>query len=275
MTDPSTSADQALPLRVERDGSVGRILLDRPDALNAIDLGTARLLLRAVLELDADPACSVIVVESTGRAFCTGGDVSAIMSAARPDHYLRDLATTAAEAFHLLETTGAVVVCAIDGMTAGAGIAFALAADIVVATPAAVFVSAYGDVGLVPDCGVTDSLPRAIGRRRALDFVLSGRPVRASEALEWQLVTEVVPRAELADRMRERVTALAARPAHVAAAAKRLLRTDAAHRTERAAEETDTLIELLAVPATRALLDAEHERQRRRASRPRRVAAAV
>ncbi|QHC67566.1 enoyl-CoA hydratase/isomerase family protein [Rathayibacter sp. VKM Ac-2759] len=275
MTTPDTPPEHSPSLRIERDGPVGRILLDRPDALNALDLATAHLLLRAVLELDSDPACSVILVESTGRAFCTGGDVSAIMSAPRPDEYLRDLATTAAEAFHLLETTGKVVVCAIDGMTAGAGIAFALAADIVVATPAAAFLSAYGDVGLVPDCGVTDSLPRAIGRRRALDFVLSGRPVRASEALEWQLVTEVVPRAELAARVRERVDALAARPAHVAAAAKRLLRTDAVHRIERAAEETETLVELLAVPATRALLDAEHERQRRRAERPRRAGARV
>lgn len=254
-------------VRVEREGPVARIVLDRPSALNAIDLGTARLLLRSVIELEADPGCGVVVIEAEGRAFCTGGDVSAIMGAARPDHYLRDVATTAAEAFRLLAESRAVVVCAIDGMTAGAGIAFALAADIVVATPAAVFVSAYGDVGLVPDCGVTATLPQAIGRRRALDFVLSGRPVRASEALEWQLVTEVVPRAELDARVRERVQALSARPPQVAAEAKRLLRTVPLDLEERIAEETDALVELLGTPRSRALLEAEHDRQRARRAR--------
>lgn len=252
---------------LERDGSVARITLDRPDALNAIDLGTARLLLRTVADLDADPGCSVIVIAATGRAFCTGGDISAIMGADRPGDYLRDLATTTAEVIRLLEDGSAVVVCAIDGMTAGAGIAFALAADIVVATPAALFLSAYGDVGLVPDVGVTAALPRAIGRRRALDFVLSGRPVRAVEALEWQLVTEIVPRADLAARVDERVRALAAKPAHVAAAARRLLRSDPLDRAERIEEETGILVEFLGIPATRTLLDAEHERQLRRAAR--------
>ncbi|PPG68142.1 enoyl-CoA hydratase/isomerase family protein, partial [Rathayibacter sp. AY1F4] len=209
---------------LERDGSVARITLNRPDALNAIDLGTARLLLSTVADLDADAGCSVIVIAAAGRAFCTGGDISAIMGSEHPDHYLRDVATTTAQVIRLLEDSRAVVVCAIDGMVAGAGIAFALAADIVIATPAALFLSAYGDVGLVPDVGVTAALPRVVGRRRALDFVLSGRPVRAAEALEWQLVTEVVPRADLAGRVDERVRALAAKPAHVASAARRLLR---------------------------------------------------
>lgn len=261
MTDPSPA------VRLLRDGPVARIVLDRPDALNAIDLGAARLLLRAALDIEADPDCSVVVIEAVGRAFCTGGDVSAIMSAPRPEHYLRDLATTAAEAFRLLAAGRAVVVCAIDGMTAGAGIAFALSADIVVATPAALFASAYGDVGLVPDCGVTTTLPQAIGRRRALDFVLSGRTVRAAEALEWQLITETVPRADLRARVDERVRALAARPPQVAAEARRLLRTDPLDLEERIAEETDVLVELLRAPRSRALLDAEHDRQRRRRQR--------
>ncbi|PPH44951.1 enoyl-CoA hydratase [Rathayibacter sp. AY1C9] len=252
---------------LERDGSGARITLNRPDALNAIDLGTARLLLSTVADLDADAGCSVIVIAAAGRAFCTGGDISAIMGSENPDHYLRDVATTTAQVIRLLEDSRAVVVCAIDGMVAGAGIAFALAADIVIATPAALFLSAYGDVGLVPDVGVTAALPRVVGRRRALDFVLSGRPVRAAEALEWQLVTEVVPRADLAGRVDERLRALAAKPAHVASAARRLLRTDPLDRAERIVEETDTLVEFLAVPATRTLLDAEHERQARRAAR--------
>lgn len=254
-------------VRVERTGPVARLVLDRPDALNALDLDTARQLVRALVALNADPGCSVLVVESSGRAFCTGGDVSAILGAESPGDYLRELATTAGEAFRLLGESSAVVVCAIDGVTAGAGIAFALAADIVVATPAATFVSAYGDVGLVPDCGVTATLPRTIGRRRALDFVLSGRPVRAAEALEWQLVTEVVPRAELADRVQERVRVLAARPPLMTAAAKRLLRTDPVDLGERIEEETETLVALLATERTRALLDAEHERQQRRRAR--------
>jgi 2-(1,2-epoxy-1,2-dihydrophenyl)acetyl-CoA isomerase len=256
-------------VRLERTGPVARLVLDRPDALNALDLDTALQLVRALIQLNADPDCSVIVVEAAGRAFCTGGDVSAIMGADRPEHYLRDLATTAGEAFRLLGESSAVVVCAIDGVTAGAGIAFALAADIVVATPAATFVSAYGDVGLVPDCGVTATLPATIGRRRALDFVLSGRAVRAAEALEWQLVTEVVPRAELASRVAERVQALAARPPLVSAAAKRLLNSEPLDLRERIEEETDALVELLATERTRALLDAEHERQERRRNRGR------
>ncbi|QHC59806.1 enoyl-CoA hydratase/isomerase family protein [Rathayibacter sp. VKM Ac-2760] len=251
-------------VRLERTGPVARLVLDRPDALNALDLDTALQLVRALIQLNADPACTVIVIEAAGRAFCTGGDISAIMGADRPDHYLRDLATTAGEAFRLLGESSAVVVCAIDGVTAGAGIAFALAADIVVATPAATFLSAYGDVGLIPDCGVTATLPRIVGRRRALDFVLSGRSVRAAEALEWQLVTEVVPRAELAARVAERVEALAARPPLAAAAAKRLLTREPSDLRERIEEETETLLALLATQRSRELLDAEHERQQRR-----------
>jgi len=254
-------------VRVERSGPVARLILDRPDALNAIDLDTALQLVRALIALNADPSCTVLVVESAARAFCTGGDVTAIVGADRPDQYLRDLATTAGEAFRLLGESSAVVVCAIDGVTAGAGIAFALAADIVVATPAAAFLSAYGDVGLVPDCGVTATLPATIGRRRALDFVLSGRPVRAAEALEWQLVTEVVPRSELAARVDERVRVLAGRPPLAAAAAKRLLRSDPLDLRERIEEETATLVALLATARTRELLDAEHERQQRRRTR--------
>lgn len=222
-TAPSPGAEGVV---LVKHNSAATIWLDRPDSGNAVDLGFALALKRAMQSCERDPHVRVIVIRGRGRLFCAGGDLLAIrrQGAAAPT-YVKELLSHLHEALALIATIKVPVVAAVNGTAAGAGLALAAACDLTVAIDSAKFVMAYTKIGLTPDASSTWFLPRLIGLKRALDLTLTNRPVSAAEAREWGLVSEVLCEPEFEPYV-EQLTATLARGATTAfGLAKQLLRT--------------------------------------------------
>lgn len=202
-----------------RDGAVLTITLNRPEVLNAFTAEMHRQLVGAFKEA-RDPEVRAVVVTGAGRGFCVGQDLQEFGEAAR------DIAGRLREHYH--PTIRAVrelekpVLAAVNGPAAGAGLSFACACDLRIAAESATFVPAFITIGLVPDMGGTYSTSRLLGPARAFEWMTSGRRLRATEALEWGLVSEVVPDDRLAARAAERAAELAAMPTRGIALSKRL-----------------------------------------------------
>jgi enoyl-CoA hydratase len=177
-------------VRVERDGPVTVVVIARPEVKNAIDGDTSRLLAAAFKSFDADEAASVAVLFGEGGAFCAGADLKALASGTGP--------TLEASGDGPLGPTrlrlGKPVIAAIEGPAVAGGLELALWCDLRVAAEGAtlgVLCRRWG----VPLCdGGTVRLPRLVGLSRALDLILTGRPVGAEEALAMGLVHRIVPR---------------------------------------------------------------------------------
>ncbi|OUZ11385.1 hypothetical protein BHE97_05080 [Aeromicrobium sp. PE09-221] len=207
------------------EGAVGYVTLDRPADANALDLPTSRALEAAVAELAADERARVVVLRGNGRVFCAGGDLAAMMEEADRGAYLRELVESAHRAVEAMQLLGKPLVVAVQGAAAGIGFSFALGADLVVATESAKFVTAYTSVGLTPDGGMSWLLPRAIGQQRALDLIVSGRPLPAAEARDWGIVGRLCADDALDATVSEAAAVLADRPVTAIGRARRLVRS--------------------------------------------------
>lgn len=194
------------PLHIERAGSVTRIVLNRPDAGNTIDESMAIAFGKAGQELAKDPATRVVVLTGTGALFCGGGDVRAM--AAAPDGasaVIDRITSNLHRGIIALAEMPKPLVTVVNGPAAGAGLGLAILGDIVIASDAAHFTSAYTAIGMTPDGATSWLLPRLIGLRRALEMVVTNRRVSAEEAERIGLVTRVVPAADLS-RAEQEVT---------------------------------------------------------------------
>ena len=206
-------------VETSRDGGVLTITLNRPDVLNAFTAELHRQLVGALREA-RDPEVRAVVVTGAGRGFCVGQDLNEFGEAAS------DIAGRLREHYH--PTIRAVrelekpVLAAVNGPAAGAGLSFACACDLRLAAESATFVPAFISIGLVPDMGGTFFVTRLLGPARAFEWMTSGRRLRAAEALEWGLVSEVVPDERLAARAAEWAAELAAMPTRGIALSKRL-----------------------------------------------------
>jgi 2-(1,2-epoxy-1,2-dihydrophenyl)acetyl-CoA isomerase len=181
-------------LRVERDGGVAILTLDRADVLNAFDEALTTALRAAVTEAAADPAVRAVVITGAGRAFSAGQDLRDRAAALEGGTELR-LGAELKRRYHpivaAIRTMRKPVIAAVNGIASGAGFGLVTACDVRVASAAASFRAGWGRVGLVPDAGAAYFLPRIVGWGRAFDMVLSGEPVDANEAVRIGLVTRV------------------------------------------------------------------------------------
>lgn len=208
---------------VERADAVGRVVVDRPDAHNALTRAAAGDLRDAVLDLAEDDDVRAVVLTGTGDAFCTGADLTALSGDATDGRRLRHVATRLHAAVRGLLAAPKPVVAAVNGVAAGGGLGPALAADVVVAAESARFEFAYPRVGLSGDGCSTFLLPRLLGLRRAREFALLDEPMPAAEAVEAGLATEAVPDGEFDDRVATLAAELAGGPTRAYARTKRLL----------------------------------------------------
>ena len=186
-----SSPGEAPTVRAERAGRLMTITLDRPGQANALDLSTACQLRDAVRLIDDGVGC--VLLRAEGANFCVGGDIRAFAAAPEPGKFLGELASVVHDAILGLASAAAPLVAAVNGWAAGAGMSLAACADITLAAESARFRSAYSAIGLSPDCGLTWTLPRTVGRARAADLMLTNRPVGAAEAASIGLVARVVP----------------------------------------------------------------------------------
>lgn len=174
---------------VERAGTVARITLNRPDKLNAFTEELHQELFAALGEAEAQGARAVLLT-GAGRGFCAGQD----LNQRKPGEVFDSTATLKRLYNPLIRRIRALpmpVVCAVNGVAAGAGVSLALACDVVLAARSATFLQAFARLGLVPDSGATWMLPRLIGDARARGLALLAEKITAEQALSWGLIWQV------------------------------------------------------------------------------------
>jgi len=199
-----------MSVRIEHDGGVALLTIDRPEALNALDVRTLTDLRERLLSLRDDSATRAVVVTGAGeRAFAAGADIK----------YMSELDPGAAKAWgelgqnvaQLLEASPAPTIAAVNGFALGGGCELALACDIRYASASAKLGQPEINLGIIPGWGGTQRLARVCGLGVAKDLILTGRIVDAEEALRLGLVTAVFPAAELVERALETARLLAAK----------------------------------------------------------------
>jgi 2-(1,2-epoxy-1,2-dihydrophenyl)acetyl-CoA isomerase len=203
---------------------VARLTLNRPDVGNSMNAVMMRDLRDAAIRCDEDPEIRAVIIAGAGKMFCAGGDLRAF--AAEGDGlpaYLKGITNDLHGAVSRLCRMDAPVVSAVKGVAAGAGFSLACAADMVIAAESARFTVAYTGVGLPPDGSCSFFLPRLVGLRRTQELMLTRRILKASEALDWNLVTRVVPDDDLEAESAKLVAQLAAGPTRAFGSVKRLL----------------------------------------------------
>ena len=189
---PHGQGRAALSVRVEHDGAVATVTLDRPERLNALDLDHTVALRDSLRVLASDRSVRVVVLTGAGRGFCAGGDVTAMTGEGRSgDAAPLDLRSLM-EVSELLHTMPAFTVAAVNGPCAGAGLSFASACDLRYAARSAVFVTAFLRVGSSGDHGSAWVLTRAVGPVKARELLFLGDRIDAEEALRIGLVSGVV-----------------------------------------------------------------------------------
>ncbi|MGC3992808.1 MAG: enoyl-CoA hydratase-related protein [Propionicimonas sp.] len=243
---------------------LARITLNRPASLNAVDAEMAGRWRAVALQVAADPSVGAVLLDAAGSAFCAGGDVVHMARSGEGGAAVTKLAEVINEGIRALVASATPVVAAVEGAVAGGGLGLMLTADYVVASASARFVSKYADIGLTPDLGTSTLLARAVGERRALQLLLSDRSLDAGTALDWGLVTEVVPPEDVAARAEEVARAWLDGATAAFGQAKRLVRAGASRPfVESLADEAATIGRAFDTEVSRVRVAAFAARSRR------------
>lgn len=185
---------------VTRDGALARVTFNRPASLNAMGFEMGRRWRDVAHELTSDDTVGAIILDAAGPAFCAGGDVIEMATSGASGADVTGAAHTIHDGIRTFVESDKPIVAAVQGAVAGGGLGLMLTADYIVASDRAKFVSRYANIGLTPDLGVSTLLPAAVGQRRALQLLLQDVTIDAGTALDWGLVTEVVPADDVAAR---------------------------------------------------------------------------
>ena len=215
---------QASVLYEARQG-VARITLNRPDVLNSFDAAMSLSLQQLLAEVSRDASLRAVYLTGAGRGFCAGQDLGE--AAPKEGGGIVDFSARVRNLYNplvlALRRMPKPVVCAVNGVAAGAGANLALACDIVIAAEEAAFLQAFVKIGLVPDTGGTWSLPRLVGGAQATAMMLLGEKLPAARALELGLIYKVCPIAELDATAFGLAAQLATQPTYALSLIKQLL----------------------------------------------------
>lgn len=210
---------------LEVSGGIARLTLNRPASLNAVNAEMGTRWHELALRVTSDPEIGAVLLDASGPAFCAGGDVIEMAASPSGGAGLTAMAGVINEGIAALVAGDVPIVAAVQGAVAGGGLGLMLVADHIVASESATFSSKYADVGLTPDLGLTTFLPRAVGERRALQFLLGDITLDAGTALAWGLVSEVTEPDQVAARAAEVARSWLGNPAF--GQARRLVRASA------------------------------------------------
>ncbi|MFJ4320758.1 enoyl-CoA hydratase [Streptomyces lavendulae] len=180
---------------LERKGRVAVLTLDRPEALNALNLRVMTEVVAAVEELDRDPDVGCIVLTGSAKAFAAGADIKEMRPRSYMDMYLADWFT----AWDRLGEVRTPTLAAVSGYALGGGCELAMLCDILLAADTAKFGQPEIRLGVIPGIGGSQRLTRAVGKAKAMELCLTGRTMGAEEAERAGLVSRIVPAAELLD----------------------------------------------------------------------------
>jgi 2-(1,2-epoxy-1,2-dihydrophenyl)acetyl-CoA isomerase len=213
------------------DDGIARLTLNRPDRLNSFNDAMHEEVRDALARINDDSTVRVMLLTGAGRGFCAGQDLSD--RAVAPGEEPVDLGASIERNYKplILGLRGLPlpVVCAVNGVAAGAGANIALACDIVVAARSASFIQAFAKIGLIPDSGGTYFLPRLVGSARAMGLALLGEKLSADDAAEWGLIWQCVDDAQLPVVVDKLVEQLARAPTRGLAAIKQALHAASAN----------------------------------------------
>jgi enoyl-CoA hydratase len=173
---------------VEREGAIGIVLLNRPEALNALSDELMDALVQTLEELDADEEVRCVVLGGSERAFAAGADIGELARSTPVDLYYQ----RRVERWDAIRSLWTPLVAAVSGFCLGGGCELAMSCDLIVASETAVFGQPETGLGIIPGAGGTQRLTRAVGKALAMDVILSGRRLSAREALNAGLVARVV-----------------------------------------------------------------------------------
>jgi 2-(1,2-epoxy-1,2-dihydrophenyl)acetyl-CoA isomerase len=216
MTTPTTgTGPDAPPVLLHVQDAVATITLNRPEAMNGLDVATKDLLLEVVEQVAADPEVRCVVLTGSGRAFCVGQDLKEHLAGLKGDADI-PLSDTVEKHYNpivlALATMPKPVIAAVNGVAAGAGASLAFAADFRILVDSAGYNTSFAGVALSCDTGSSWTLPRLVGRAKAMELLYFPRTVSAQEALELGLATQVVSAEELPGAVGELSARLASGP---------------------------------------------------------------
>jgi 2-(1,2-epoxy-1,2-dihydrophenyl)acetyl-CoA isomerase len=223
------------PVLLDLTEGVATITLNRPDAMNSLDVATKVALLETVRTVAEDPAARCVVLTGSGRAFCVGQDLKEhveLLHNGGSDQLFSTVDAHYNPTVTALATMAKPVLAAVNGVAAGAGASLALASDLRFVAEGAGFNLAFAGVALSCDTGASYHLQQLVGRAKAIELLYFPRTVPAAEALELGLATEVVPDGDLAGRVGEVAARLAAGPTVAFGAMRRSVAYAAGHSFE-------------------------------------------
>ncbi|MEM7728343.1 MAG: 2-(1,2-epoxy-1,2-dihydrophenyl)acetyl-CoA isomerase PaaG [Pseudomonadota bacterium] len=216
--------EQMITLGIE-DG-VARVTLNRPDRLNSFTVAMHKALQVVLDRLESDTEIRAVLLTGAGRGFCAGQDLNdravspgsdSVDLGHSVEHYWNPLVRR-------LTSLPKPVICAVNGVAAGAGANLALACDMVFAATSAKFIQSFANIGLIPDTGGTWVLPRLIGQARAMAITLTGEPVKAERAESWGMIWKAVEDDALLETAMATAQKLASGPTLGLAATKQRIR---------------------------------------------------
>ncbi len=209
------------------DNGAARLTLNRPDRLNSFTVQMHSEVNKALDQTESDKTVRTMLITGAGRGFCAGQDLSD--RAVAPGNDGVDLGQSLEERYNplirRLTSLPIPIICAVNGVAAGAGANIALAADIVIAARSAKFIQSFANIGLVPDSGGTWILPRLVGQARALGLALTGEPIMAQTAADWGLIWRAVDDEKLNQETEAIIAKFAAAPTKGLAAIKAAIRS--------------------------------------------------
>ena len=197
---------------ITKEENVATITLNRPEVMNAVNEEMLKELVEATREVGDDEAVKAVILTGAGRAFCAGGDLEAPMYKITNSAEMRRLIAEFGKIPLNLRNMLKPVIAAVNGAAVGAGLGFALAADIIIASERARFGHVYRNIGLMSDCGSIYFLPRLIGVSKACEIIFTGKIIDAREAERIGLVNKVVPADQLEAVTKELALKLAKGP---------------------------------------------------------------
>jgi 2-(1,2-epoxy-1,2-dihydrophenyl)acetyl-CoA isomerase len=215
-------------VRVDRDGAIATVTLNRPSSLNTLDLTMVDALVGHTTQLAADDSVRCVVLQGAGAHFMAGGDINSFAEklgapTAERQVYFTRLVRRVHAAIENLQRMPHVVVASVHGAVAGFGMSLMCACDLAIAADTAYFASAYRHIGLTPDGGASYTLPRLVGLKKAMEIMLLAERFDAQEALRLGLINRVVAAADLNSVTAAIAAAIATGPAMAMRNIKRLL----------------------------------------------------
>src|SRR4029077_19279440 len=213
-----------LHVKTETVDGVGWIRLNRPEKMNAIGALTRQQLSDAIKQAERDDAVRVVVLTGSGRAFCSGADVTEMVGGGgmrTPEDVGNVLRNEYMPMLTRLRTMPKPTIAAMNGPAVGIGASYALACDIRIATPEAYLMEAFINIGLAPDGGVSWLLPRLAGTGVAYEMFFTGKPLTAEDAHRLGVINRVVPQEHFEAEVRELAAHLVSQPRSALAGARR------------------------------------------------------